>query len=112
MRTADTITEERLTHGLAGYAGMVDRVISNPQRWLGMDEDPPPRAPFPARTVDALRNRAFGKLTPASPLWSQLPMDKRVQWWVSRISISVGLAAAAPRLAGPLADRIPLQAAL
>jgi len=112
MRTADTITEERLTHALAGYAGMADQVISNPQRWLGMDEDPPPRAPFPARTVDALQTRAIGKITPASPLWSRLPVDKRVQWWVTRIGISADLAAAVPRFAGALADRIPPQAAL
>jgi hypothetical protein len=39
-------------------------------------------------------------------------VDKRVQWWVTRIGISAGLAAAAPRFAGALSDRVPLQAAL
>ncbi len=113
MRAVSRTTDERLVHALVDYAGMVDRVISDPQRWLGMDEDPPPHAQLPARALDAVRNRAFGKMTPSSPLWPQLPLDHRVQWWVTRIGISAGLAtAAAPRLAGPLADRVPLQATL
>jgi hypothetical protein len=112
MRAVSRITDERLVHALVGYAGMVDRVISDPQRWLGMDEDPPPHAQLPARALDAVRNRAVGKMTPSSPLWPQLPLDNRVQWWVTRIGISAGLAAAAPQLAGALADRVPLQATL
>ena len=35
-----------------------------------------------------------------------------MDWWVARIGLSAGLAAAAPRFAGVLADRVPLQAAL
>ena len=35
-----------------------------------------------------------------------------MRWWLRRIAVSAGLAAAAPRLAGALADRIPLQAGL
>jgi hypothetical protein len=112
MRTVTGITDERLAHALTGYAGMADRVISNPQRWLGMDEDPPPQARLPIRALDALQNRAFGKTTPASPLWPQLPLDSRVQWWVTRIGISADLAAATPQLAGALAVRVPMQAAL
>jgi len=112
IRTVSAVSDERLAHALTSYAGMVDRVLSNPQRWLGMDEDPPPQARFPTRAVDALRNRALGRTTPGSPLWPKLPVDNRVQWWETRIGISAGLAAAAPRLAGAFADRIPLQAAL
>jgi hypothetical protein len=112
MPTVMAITDERLAHALAGYAGMVDRVISDPKRWLGMDEDPPPQSRFPTRALDSLRNRAFAKTTPASSLWPRLPVDKRVQWWVTRIGISADLAVAAPRLAGALADRVMLQAAL
>ena len=111
MRTVSGTTDERLTQVLAGFAGVVDRVICNPQRWLGMDEDPPPQAPFPIRTVDAWRNRAFGKTTPTSPLWPQLPLDYRVQWWRTRIGISADLAGAASLAAGASADRIPLHAA-
>ena len=35
-----------------------------------------------------------------------------MRWWVRRIGISAGLAAAVPRVAGALASRVPLQAAL
>ena len=91
---------------------MVDRVLSNPERWLGLDDDPPPTAAFPARALDAVRDRAFGEQTPASPTWTELPASKRVDWWVTRIGISAGLAAAAPRFFGALANRLPVQAGL
>ena len=106
------VSDERIAQALGVYAGMVDRVLANPQRWLGLDDEPPPTAGFPARALDALRDRAFGDVTPASPRWGELPVGKRVDWWVTRIGISAGLAAAAPRFAGALADRLPLQAAL
>ncbi len=106
------VSNDQISRALGIYAGMVDHVLSNPQRWLGLDDDPPPTAALPARVLDALRDRTFGETTPASPGWGELPVQKRVEWWVTRISISAGLAAAAPRFAGALADRIPLQSAL
>ncbi len=107
-----TVSDERLARALGVYAGMVGRVLANPERWLGLDEDPPPTAKFPVRALDAIRDRTFGETTPASDHWKDQPVRKRVDWWVTRIGISAGLAAAAPRFAGALADRIPLQAAL
>jgi hypothetical protein len=112
MPHSSAITDQQVTAALSTYAAMVDRVLSNPQRWLGMDEDPPPCAPFPARAFDAVRDRAFGEQTPASPTWHEVPVRKRVSWWVNRIGISAGLAAAAPRFFGAIANRVPLQAAL
>jgi hypothetical protein len=111
-RSDPAVSDEAISRALGVYAGMVHRVLSDPGRWLGLDDDPPPSAGFPARALDALRDRAFGELTPASPVWGEQPLQKRVDWWVRRIGISAGLAAAAPRFAGALADRIPLQAAL
>ena len=106
------VTDAQIARALGVYAGMVDHVLTNPQRWLGLDDDPPPTAGFPARALDALRDRALGEVTPASPQWSEQPVHRRVDWWVTRIGISAGLAAATPRFAGALADRVPLQAAL
>jgi hypothetical protein len=106
------VSDAQLTRALGVYAGMVDRVLRDPERWLGLDDDPPPTAPFPARVLDALRDRALGEITPASPTWDQQPRQRRVDWWVTRIGVSAGFAAATPRFAGALADRIPLQAAL
>ncbi len=112
MPTSSSISDQQIVGVLGAYAGMVDRVLSNPGRWLGTDEDPPPTAAFPARALDALRDRAFGEKTPASPTWTEEPVQKRVDWWVTRIGISAGLAAAAPRFFGALANRVPVQSAL
>lgn len=112
MADDPAISNERVASVLGVYARMAHHVIANPGRWLGLDDDPPPSAALPAKALDALRDRAFGEVTPASPGWDGRPVDERVQWWVRRIGVSAGLAAAAPRVAGALADRVPLQAAL
>lgn len=106
------ISDDTLARALGVYAGMVDRVLGDPERWLGTDQDPPSSAGLPRRALDAVRDRTLGKLNPTSAGWQQAPVDKRVDWWVARIGISAGFAAAAPRVAGLLADRVPLQAAL
>lgn len=111
-RSDPAVSDEAVSRALGIYAGMVHRVLADPGRWLGLDDDPPPTAGFPARALDAVRDRAFGEITPASPAWPGQPVQKRVDWWVRRIGVSAGLAAAAPRFAGALADRVPLQAAL
>lgn len=107
-----SISDDTLARALGVYAGMVDRVLGDPVRWLGADEDLPRTAGLPRRALDAVRDRTLGKLNPTSAGWQQQPVEKRVDWWVARIGISAGLAAAAPRVAGLLADRVPLQAAL
>jgi len=106
------VSDEQLARVLGMYAGMVHRVLDDPGRWLGLDEDPPPTASFPRRAADALRDRAVGERTPGSPRWREVPVETRVDWWVTRIGISAGLAAAAPRFFGAVADRLPLQASL
>ena len=112
MPDRQVVSDETLARALGVYAGMVSRVLTNPRRWLGLDDDPPPTAGLPARILDALRDRALGDITPASPRWGELPESERVEWWIRRIAVGAALAAAAPRFAGALADRIPVQAAL
>lgn len=112
MADDPAIPDQRVAQVLGLYARLAHLVIADPVRWLGLDDDPPPSARFPARALDALRDRAFGEVTPASPRWGERPLHDRVEWWVRRIGVSAGLAAAAPRVAGALADRVPLQAAL
>ncbi|MGI3785170.1 MAG: hypothetical protein ACRYG2_30800 [Janthinobacterium lividum] len=112
MADSRAITDERVAQVLGVYARMAHRVIGDPERWLGLDDDPPATAALPRKVLDAIRDRAFGEVTPASPDWGRRPLDDRVKWWVRRIGISAGLAAAVPRVAGALADRVPLQAAL
>ena len=112
MPSQNLVSDAALAQVLGVYAGMVSRVLRKPERWLGVDEDPPLTAGLPVRILDELRDRAFGDVTPASSRWSALPESKRVDWWLRRIAIGAALAAAAPRFAGALADRLPLQAAL
>lgn len=112
MPSKQVISDEALSRTLGIYAGMVGQVLNNPRRWLGVDEEPPLNAGLPARLLDAVRDRALGDVTPSSPHWAEQPVSKRVDWWIRRIAVGAALAAAAPRFAGALADRIPLQAAL
>ena len=112
MPGKQAVSDQALSRALGLYAGMVNRVLNNPRRWLGVDEHPPLTAGWPVRLLDAARDRALGDITPASPQWAAQPESKRVDWWLRRIAIGAALAAAAPRFAGALADRIPLQAAL
>ena len=108
----NVVSDETLFQALGLYAGMVSRVLRKPERWLGVDEDPPLTAGLPIRLLDAVRDHALGEVTPASPHWAAQPEAKRINWWLRRIAIGGALAAAAPRFAGALADRLPLQAAL
>ena len=107
------VTDETLGRSLGLYAGMAHKILGDPERWLGDDDDtgdaPSGRA---ARALDAVRDRFAGKVSPASADWSAQPVAERVDWWMDRITLSAGLAAAAPRFAGALADRVPLQAGL
>jgi hypothetical protein len=113
MARQSAISDEALTGALGLCAAMVDKVVNDPERWLGLDEDPAaPAGSIPSRVLDAVRDRTLGSVTPASDAWEQLPRERRVDWWVARVGVSAGLAAAAPRFAGALADRVPLQAAL
>lgn len=108
----DAISDERVAQVLGLYARMAHRVVADPERWLGLDDDPPEDAGIPAKVLDELRDRVFGEVTPAAPDWEQRPLQERVRWWVRRIGLTAGMAAAVPRVAGALASRVPLQAAL
>ena len=112
MAKQPVVSDAALSQALAVYAAMVRQVLDNPLRWLGADEEPPADAGLPARAVDAVKDRALGNRTPASSNWAQPPLSERVDWWVDRIALVGGLAAATPRFAGAIADRVPIQAAL
>lgn len=112
MAKQPAVSDAALTRALAAYAGMVRHVLADPSRWLGVNEDPPADAGLPAKVLDAVKDRALGDLNPASAEWAQQPLKLRVDWWVNRIVLVGGLAAAAPRFAGALADRLPIQGGL
>jgi hypothetical protein len=106
------VSDAALTKVLTGYAALVRPVLDNPLRWLGADDEPGADASLPARAIDAVKDRTVGETNPASDRWAAQPLPERVDWWVDRIGAVGGLAAATPRFAGALADRVPVQAAL
>ncbi|MCW2811207.1 MAG: hypothetical protein JWP61_1665 [Friedmanniella sp.] len=110
--SGEAVSDESVARALGAYAGMVHRVLADPSRWLGLDSEPGPGARFPAKALDAVRDRVLGETTPASPGWAALPLEERDRWWVRRIGVTAGVTAAAPRFAGALADRLPLVDAL
>jgi hypothetical protein len=108
MPSKQVVSDEALSRGLGMYAGMVGQVLTNPRRWLGVDEDPPLTAGWPARVLDAVRDRALGDVTPASPHWAAQPETKRVEWWIWRIAVGAALARERGNVAP--ADWVPLLA--
>src|SRR5919199_6772278 len=59
-----------------------------------------------------VRHLLVGRTHPGAPGWDQVPLQDRCQWWVRRIEAVAAPIAATPRVAGALADRLPLQGAL
>lgn len=113
MAVEHGVSDEVLRSSLGWYAGLVGRVLNDPTRWLGVEDARPGRVTgLPGRLVRGARRRVLGDVNPTSPQWASRPVAFRTRWWISRIAVSAGLAAAAPRFAGALADRVPLQAAL
>ena len=91
MPNKQVVSDEALSRALGMYAGMVGQVLNNPRRWLGVDEDPPLTAGLPARVLDAVRDRALGDVTPASPHWAAQPDSKGAEWWIRRIAVGAAL---------------------
>ncbi|MGX5653253.1 hypothetical protein ACWKWC_00575 [Geodermatophilus nigrescens] len=107
------LDDATVARALGVYAAMVGRVLDDPERWLAVDDGSGGSSGrLPQRAADLVSRRALGEDSPASPVWARRPLDERVSWWVNRIGVVAGLAAATPRVAGVLSDRLPLQAAL
>ena len=120
------VSDEKLAAMLRRYVALVEPLLEDPEAWLGVA---PVRSPVPAGGVpDAapagdppsrsrqaariLGRGMLGPTPPTSPEWASFSPQRRAAWWVTRIRTLAGVAAAAPRAAGMLADRLPLQEAL
>ncbi|NHC15771.1 hypothetical protein [Motilibacter deserti] len=104
------LTDETLCDTLSTYAGLVSRVLDDPERWLGWGSGEP-RTSLPGRVGDVAARRLLGGTPPGSKQWADLPVDQRSEWWVDRIAVVAGFVAATPRFFGAAADRFPVQAA-
>lgn len=105
------VSEERLTKVVSVYAGLVGRVLDDPERWLGWTDDEDDDPSLRERALEAVSHRLLGKEAPGTRGWAALPPTARSDWWVSRIANVAGFVAATPRFAGAAADRLPIQAA-
>nr|WP_225954608.1 hypothetical protein [Kibdelosporangium phytohabitans] len=59
--------------------------------------------------VDKVKSVVASIKRPGMKGWSQLPIDERVDWWISRVGRFTSLLASVTGLAGVWGDRLPLQ---
>jgi len=110
---AGGVDDGQLTAALARFARLAAYMVENPVAWLGRDPEPGGRPLGRIRRAGVgLRHALVGTAHPGAPGWDRLPPQERSQWWVRRIEALAAPLAATPRVAGALADRLPLQGAL
>ncbi len=110
----DTVDDRQLSVVLGRFARLAAHLLAEPAAWLG-DGVPERRTGLLGRLQGAgegARRLLTGRLHPGVPGWEQVPQRDRTQWWVRRIEAVAAPVAATPRVAGALADRLPLQGAL
>jgi hypothetical protein len=59
--------------------------------------------------LDKLKSVVASIKRPGMKGWEQLPVEERVDWWISRVGRFTSLLASFTGLAGALGDRLPLQ---
>jgi hypothetical protein len=110
----DGVDDRQLTVVLGRFARLAAHLVEDPAAWLGTE---PPAADGAVlgrlrRMGVGVRHLLVGRTHPGAPGWTQVPLQDRCQWWVRRIEAVAAPIAATPRVAGALADRLPLQGAL
>jgi hypothetical protein len=120
---SEPLSDDQLQMALGRFAALAHVLLHDPGAWLGRR---PARPAAPARAGGAgarllaapgaaasLAVRVVrGREHPGSPGWAALPPAERSDWWITRIQTIAAPIAATPRLAGALADRLPLQGTL
>ncbi len=110
----DAVDDRQLSVVLGRFARLSAHLLDDPAAWLG-DGVPERSTGLLGRLRGAgegARRLLTGRLHPGVPEWQQVPQRDRAQWWVRRIEAVAAPVAATPRVAGALADRLPLQGAL
>jgi hypothetical protein len=110
----DGVDDRQLTMVLGRFARLAAHLVDDPAAWLGTE----PLAGNGEvlgrlrRMGVGVRHLLVGQTHPGARGWDQVPLQDRCQWWVRRIEAVAAPIAATPRVAGALADRLPLQGAL
>jgi hypothetical protein len=110
----DTVDDRQLSVVLGRFAGLAAHLLDDPSAWLGegVSERSTGLLGRLRGVGEGARRLLTGRLHPGVPEWQQVPQRDRAQWWVRRIEAVAAPVAATPRVAGALADRLPLQGAL
>ena len=107
------VDDGQLTVALTRFARLAAHMVDNPVAWLGTDPAPGTHPLGRVRRAGVqLRHALVGTAHPGAAGWDQMPVQDRCQWWVRRIETLAAPLAATPRVAGAVADRLPLQGAL
>jgi hypothetical protein len=111
---AEGVDDQQLTAVLGRFARLAAHLVDDPAAWLGTEPVGGDGAALGRlrRIGFGVRHLLVGRRHPGAPGWDQEPLRDRCQWWVQRIEAVAAPIAATPRLAGALADRVPLQGAL
>jgi len=119
----EPVSDHQLQLALGRFAAVAEVLLRDPGAWLGHDAPRPARQDRPEGAgrrllagVGAVAGTAGrvvrGREYPGSPGWAALPVARRSAWWVTRIQTVAAPIAATPRIAGALADRLPVQGTL
>ena len=111
---ADGVDDRQLTAVLGRFARLAAHLVDDPAGWLGTEPIRGQGAVLGRlrRMGLGVRHLLVGRTNPGAQGWDQVPLEDRCQWWVRRIEAVAAPIAATPRVAGALADRVPLQGAL
>ncbi len=111
----DGVDDRQLAGVLGRFARLAAHLLEDPQAWLGDGVPEPSGGGVLGRlrgVGEGARRLLTGRVHPGVPGWERAPLDARTGWWVQRIQAVAAPIAATPRVAGALADRLPLQGAL
>jgi hypothetical protein len=111
----DGVDDRQLAAVLGRFARLSAYLLEDPAAWLGdgVPEQSGGGVLGRLRGVgEGARRLLTGRMHPGAPGWQQATLDARTRWWVQRIQAVAAPIAATPRVAGALANRLPLQDAL
>ena len=108
------VDDRQLAAVLGRFARLAAHLLDEPGAWLGdgVSEQSHGLLGRLRGVGEGTRRLLTGRLHPGVAGWDQVPDADRDRWWVRRIEAVAAPVAATPRVAGALADRLPLQGAL
>jgi hypothetical protein len=105
---AEAITDEHVSAVLRVFVRRCEPMVHR-LREDGEPVEVDGEAEVDRNVLDKLKSAVANIKRPGMQGWGQLPVEERVDWWVSRVGRFTSLLASFTGLAGALGDRLPLQ---